>query len=264
MPHFVAAIGSSSAAGWRQLLDPVARLMPKLVAFVLVLGFGGLFAWGCGALVRSGLIRIGLTRICLTRIGLDGLARGEVDAHGPEPIRPAMDGQAEVSAGRSDDRRAGSTAAATAAGVAVATVRLGLMLASLRIALGVAGAGLAVAWLDAAVTWLTRIGAVLGLAVMAAATGILVVGIGGGLIRPMRTRWESLLLGTDGRAGDFVDGRNRIEGRGGVALPADMAGHLALTDPGDSAAAVVGAAVPTATSTPAGSPGTAGATGYRM
>ncbi|ABW16553.1 conserved hypothetical protein [Parafrankia sp. EAN1pec] len=226
------AVAMTQAVQWDQGVSDawsrIAQIGPKILVFALVLTVGAVVVRGAlhaadrvleqagldGALDRAGASRLlrcqtGVIRGWLLRvvavICLLAILRAALGVFGPSPA----------------DRMAGTALALLARALLAAVIALlGLALAAwarrlvtesfagLRHgnALSRAVAGFAVlAFGKAALDELgigTSVTTPLLYAVLAACTGVVVVGVGGGLVRPMQSRWEKILDRAEDGAGE--------------------------------------------------------------
>lgn len=209
--------------GWNNVWYSVADTLPRILVFLLILLVGWLIAKGLSALTNALLERVGFDRV-VERSGLgSALERSKLDASdlvamivfwaiilvtltmafavfGPNPVSALL---------------ASVVAWLPQLIVAIIIVIVAAALASgARAIVGAALSRLSYGQYIATATWLfiLALGIIAALsqvgiavtvtvpvliAILATLSGVIIVGVGGGLVRPMQSRWERWLSGAE-------------------------------------------------------------------
>jgi Conserved TM helix len=218
MPNAL-AINANFGQGLQKLVDTIARAIPKIGVFVLILVVGGLVAWMLGRLVAKGLQGVGFTRIAERGAVGRALSRGRWDAStlagkivyymialfvlqmafgvfGPNPVSVLLTAviawlpKALVAIAILVFASAIAKVVRDLIYNAIGGLAYGAFVAGavsvLIVALGVIAA-LDQVSIGASVTEPVLI------AGLATAGAIAAIGVGGGLVKPMQARWERIL-----------------------------------------------------------------------
>ena len=207
-------------AAWNDLLSTVAVFLPKLVAFLVILIIGLIVARLIGKAVDKILERVGFDR-AVERGGIKrALAKSQYDASGlvgklvyyalllfvlqlafgvfgPNPISDLLTGviafipKAIVAIIIVVITAAIATAVRELITNTLGGLSYGKTLANIAAAF-ILGIGIIAALNQVGIA--TTVTTPILIAVLAAVVGVVVVGVGGGLIKPMQTRWESYLV----------------------------------------------------------------------
>jgi hypothetical protein len=205
---------------WNELLRTVAVFLPKLVAFLVILVVGLIVARLIGKAVDKILERVGFDR-AVERGGIKrALAKSQYDASGlvgklvyyalllfvlqlafgvfgPNPISDLLTGviafipKAIVAIIIVVITAAIATAVRELITNTLGGLSYGKTLANIAAAF-ILGIGIIAALNQVGIA--TTVTTPILIAVLAAVVGVVVVGVGGGLIKPMQTRWESYLV----------------------------------------------------------------------
>jgi hypothetical protein len=211
---------------WNDLLRTVAVFLPKLVAFVVILVIGLIVARLIGKAVDKILERVGFDR-AVERGGIKrALAKSQYDASGivgklvyyalllfvlqlafgvfgPNPISDLLTGviafipKAIVAIVIVVITAAIATAVRDLITNTLGGLSYGRTLATIAAAF-ILGIGIIAALNQVGIA--TTVTTPILIAVLAAVVGVVVVGVGGGLIKPMQTRWESYLVKAESEA----------------------------------------------------------------
>ncbi len=221
--HHALAINVNFGQGLQNLINTVAHAIPKILVFLLILVIGGFVAWLIGRLIAKGLQKIGFNRFAERGSVGQALSRGKWDAStlvgkiiyymillfvlqmafgvfGPNPISVLLTAvvawlpKAIVAIAIIIIASAIAKVVKDLINNAIGGLSYGPFLASAAsvviIVLGV------IAALNQAniATTVTEPVLVAGLATVAA---IVAIGVGGGLIKPMQSRWERILTSAE-------------------------------------------------------------------
>ncbi len=211
---------------WNDLLRTVAVFVPKLVAFLVILVIGLIVARLIGKAVDKILERVGFDRL-VERGGIKrALAKSQYDASGivgklvyyalllfvlqlafgvfgPNPISDLLTGviafipKAIVAIVIVVITAAIATAVRELISNTLGGLSYGKTLANVAAAF-ILGIGIIAALNQVGIA--TTVTTPILIAVLAAVVGVIVVGVGGGLIKPMQTRWESYLVKAEAEA----------------------------------------------------------------
>jgi hypothetical protein len=254
MPHAVAAINVDFGQSIQNLLNTIARSIPKILVFLLILAIGWFIARVIGKLIAKGLERLGFNRFA-ERGGVgQALSRGPYHASaligkivyyalllfvlqmafgvfGPNPISTLLNAVvawlpkaivaiviviiasaiAKVVKELIEGAIGGLSYGPFVAGVASVLILVVGVIAALN-QIGIAAT-------------VTEPVLVAGLATIAA---IAAIGIGGGLIKPMQSRWERMLDAAERETGHHVAayqrGRSDAAARAAATQVAGQAG----------------------------------------
>ena len=217
--HHALAINVNFGQSVQNLINTVAHAIPKIVVFLLILIVGGFIAWLIGRLIARGLQKVGFNRFAERGAVGQALSRGRWDAStlvgkivyymillfvlqmafgvfGPNPISVLLTAvvawlpKAIVAIAIIIIASAIAKVVKDLINNAVGGLSYGPFLASAAsVVIIVLGVIAALNQADIATT-VTEPVLIAGLATVAA---IAAIGIGGGLIRPMQSRWERIL-----------------------------------------------------------------------
>jgi mechanosensitive ion channel-like protein len=247
MPHALAAINVNFGQSVQNLLNTIARSIPKIGVFLLILVVGWIVARVIGKLIAKGLERIGFNRFAERGTVGHALSRGPWDAStligkivyyglllfvlqmafgvfGPNPISALLDSVVAWLP------KAIVAIAIVIIASAIAKVVKDLIdgaIGGLSYGPFVAGVASVLILVVGVIAALNQIGIaasvtepvlVIGLATVAA---ILAIGVGGGMIKPMQARWERMLDAAERETGHHIAayqrGRQDAAGAGAAA-----------------------------------------------
>jgi hypothetical protein len=230
MPHALAAINVNFGQSIQSLLNTIARSIPKILVFLLILVVGWIIARVIGKLIAKGLERIGFNRFAERGAVGQALSRGPYHASaligkivyyalllfvlqmafgvfGPNPISTLLDAVVAWLP------KAIVAIAIVIIASAIAKVVKDLIdgaIGGLSYGPFVGGVASVLILVIGVIAALNQIGIaasvtepvlVAGLATIAA---IVAIGVGGGLIRPMQARWERMLDAAERETGHHV------------------------------------------------------------
>ena len=217
--HHALAVNVNFGQSVQNLINTVAHAIPKIVVFLLILIIGGFIAWLIGRLITKGLQRVGFNRFAERGAVGQALSRGRWDASalvgkivyymillfvlqmafgvfGPNPISVLLTAvvawlpKAIVAIAIIIIASAIAKVVKDLINSAIGGLSYGPFLASAAsVVIIVLGVIAALNQADIATT-VTEPVLIAGLATVAA---IAAIGIGGGLVRPMQSRWERIL-----------------------------------------------------------------------
>jgi hypothetical protein len=251
MPHALAAINVNFGQSVQNLLNTIARSIPKICVFLLILVVGWIVARVIGKLIAKGLERIGFNRFAERGAVGHALSRGPWDAStligkivyyglllfvlqmafgvfGPNPISTLLDSVVAWLP------KAIVAIAIVIIASAIAKVVKDLIdgaIGGLSYGPFVAGVASVLILVVGVIAALNQIGIaasvtepvlVIGLATVAA---ILAIGVGGGMIKPMQARWERMLDAAERETGHHIAAyqRGRQDAAAGAAFEAGVA-----------------------------------------
>lgn len=230
MPHALAAINVNFGQSIQSLLNTIARSIPKILVFLLILVVGWIIARVIGKLIAKGLERIGFNRFAERGAVGQSLSRGPYHASaligkivyyalllfvlqmafgvfGPNPISTLLDAVVAWLP------KAIVAIAIVIIASAIAKVVKDLIdgaIGGLSYGPFVGGVASVLILVIGVIAALNQIGVaasvtepvlIAGLATIAA---IVAIGVGGGLIRPMQARWERMLDAAERETGHHV------------------------------------------------------------
>src|ERR1022692_223243 len=217
--HHALAVNVNFGQSVQNLINTVAHAIPKIVVFLLILIVGGFIAWLIGRLITKGLQKLGFNRFAERGAVGQSLSRGRWDAStlvgkivyymillcvlqmafgvfGPNPISVLLTAvvawlpKAIVAIAIIIIASAIAKVVKDLISSAIGGLSYGPFLASAAsVVIVVLGVIAALNQADIATT-VTEPVLIAGLATVAA---IAAIGIGGGLIKPMQSRWERIL-----------------------------------------------------------------------
>ena len=245
MPHALAAINVNFGQSVQNLLNTIARSIPKILVFLLILVVGWIVARVIGKLIAKGLERIGFNRFAERGAVGHALSRGPWDAStligkivyyglllfvlqmafgvfGANPISTLLDSVVAWLP------KAIVAIAIVIIASAIAKVVKDLIdgaIGGLSYGPFVAGVASVLILVIGVIAALNQIGVaasvtepvlVAGLATVAA---ILAIGVGGGMIKPMQARWERMLDAAERETGHHIAAyqRGRQDAAAGAA-----------------------------------------------
>lgn len=218
MPHAL-AVSVNLGQSLQNLINTIAHAIPKIAVFLLILIVGGFIAWLIGRLIAKGLQRIGFNRFAERGAVGQALSRGRWDAgtlvgkiiyymillfvlqmafgvFGPNPISVLLTAvvawlpKAIVAIAIIIIASAIAKVVKDLINGAIGGLSYGPFLAGAASAVVIIlGVIAALNQADIATT-VTEPVLIAGLATVAA---IVAIGVGGGLVRPMQSRWERIL-----------------------------------------------------------------------
>jgi Conserved TM helix len=230
MPHALAAINVNFGQSIQNLLNTIARSIPKILVFLLILVVGWIIARVIGKLIAKGLERLGFNRFAERGTVGQALSRGPYHASaligkivyyalllfvlqmafgvfGPNPISTLLDAVVSWLP------KAIVAIAIVIIASAIAKVVKDLIdgaIGGLSYGPFVGGVASVLILILGVIAALNQIGIaatvtepvlVAGLATIAA---IAAIGVGGGLIKPMQARWERMLDAAERETGHHV------------------------------------------------------------
>ena len=217
--HHALAVNVNFGQSVQNLINTVAHAIPKIVVFLLILIVGGFIAWLIGRLITKGLQKVGFNRFAERGAVGQALSRGRWDAStlvgkivyymillfvlqmafgvfGPNPISVLLTAvvawlpKAIVAIAIIIIASAIAKVVKDLINNAIGGLSYGPFLASAAsVVIIVLGVIAALNQADIATT-VTEPVLIAGLATVAA---IAAIGVGGGLVRPMQSRWERIL-----------------------------------------------------------------------
>ncbi|HUJ05155.1 MAG TPA: hypothetical protein VLX31_03485 [Streptosporangiaceae bacterium] len=218
MPHAL-AVSVNFGQSLQNLINTIAHAIPKIAVFLLILIVGGFIAWVIGRLITKGLQRIGFNRFAERGAVGQALSRGRWDAStlvgkiiyymillfvlqmafgvfGPNPISVLLTAvvgwlpKAIVAIAIIIIASAIAKVVKDLINGAIGGLSYGPFLAgAASVVVIILGVIAALNQADIATT-VTEPVLIAGLATVAA---IVAIGVGGGLVRPMQSRWERIL-----------------------------------------------------------------------
>jgi Conserved TM helix len=268
MPHHLAAINVNFGQSIQNLLNTIARSIPKILVFLLILVVGWIIAKVIGKLIAKGLEKIGFNRFAERGTVGQALSRGPYHASkligkivyyalllfvlqmafgvfGPNPISTLLNA---VVAWLPKAIVAIVIIVVASAIAKVVKDLIDSAIGGLSYGPFVGGVASVLILVIGVIAALNQIGVaasvtepvlVAGLATIAA---ILAIGVGGGLIKPMQARWERMLDAAERETGHHVAAYQR--GRrdaAGAPSPASVPGPAGAEDTARLAPSTVGA-----------------------
>ncbi|GAA5088880.1 hypothetical protein GCM10023319_39100 [Nocardia iowensis] len=223
MGMYTSSLAIDFQKGFSDAWSSIATFVPKLAGFIVILLIGWIVAKAVSTIVNKVLERVGFDRL-VERGGLKQMmSRSRYDASdllaklayyaillialqlgfgvfGPNPVSDLLDGIVSWL-----PKAAVAIIIVVIAGAIASAVRdlVGNMLGGLSYGAMIGRVAAVFIWGVGIVAALNQIGVAMSvtmpilIAVLATIGGILVVGVGGGMVRPMQQRWENWLSGLE-------------------------------------------------------------------